>query len=290
LALLALVFCLSIFLDNIAAAILGGVVARHVYGGKLCVAYLASIVAAANAGGAGSVIGDTTTTMMWLSGISPLTLVAAFIPAAAAFVVFGILGALAQQRHAPIMQHASTTLEIDWGRAVVVAVVLIAMLGANVWTSLFAPGFEKIVPTLGLAIWITILLALSVRQPDWRVTPAAAKGALFLSALVAIASLMPVDKLPSPSSATIFGLGALSAVFDNIPLTALALEQGGYDWPLLAYPVGFGGSMIWFGSSAGVALAGSFPQVRSVVAWLRCGWFVGVAYIVGFFVMLAVRG
>jgi Na+/H+ antiporter NhaD/arsenite permease-like protein len=75
LALLALVFCLSIFLDNIAAAILGGVVARHVYGGKLCVAYLASIVAAANAGGAGSVIGDTTTTMMWLSGISPLTLV-----------------------------------------------------------------------------------------------------------------------------------------------------------------------------------------------------------------------
>jgi hypothetical protein len=28
-----------------------------------------------------------------------------------------------------------------------------------------------------------------------------------------------------------------SSVFDNIPLTALALRQGGYDWTLLAYAV-----------------------------------------------------
>ncbi len=53
---------------------------------------------------------------------------------------------------------------------------------------------------------------------------------------------------------TALGLGFVSAVFDNIPLTALALKQGGYDWGFLAYAVGFGGSMIWFGSSAGVAL------------------------------------
>ena len=31
---------------------------------------------------------------------------------------------------------------------------------------------------------------------------------------------------------------------------ALALKQGGYDWGVLAYAVGFGGSMIWFGSSS----------------------------------------
>src|SRR5262249_46044363 len=92
----------------------GAINARHIYGGKLGVAYLASIVAAANAGGAGSVIGDTTTTMMWLSGISPLTLLAAFIPATAAFVVFGTLGALDQHPHAPIIRHDSAPLEIDW--------------------------------------------------------------------------------------------------------------------------------------------------------------------------------
>jgi Na+/H+ antiporter NhaD/arsenite permease-like protein len=89
---------------------------------------------------------------------------------------------------------------------------------------------------------------------------------------------------------TALGLGFVSAVFDNIPLTALALQQGGYDWGMLAYAVGFGGSMIWFGSSAGVAITNVFPQGRSVGAWLKHGWHVPVAYIVGFFVLLALVG
>jgi len=49
-------------------------------------------------------------------------------------------------------------------------------------------------------------------------------------------------------------IGFLSAVFDNIPLTRLCLHQGHFDLGILAYSVGFGGSMIWFGSSAGVAI------------------------------------
>ena len=65
--------------------------------------------------------------------------------------------------------------------------------------------------------------------------------------------------LPAASWHAALGIGFVSAVFDNIPLTALALHQGGYDWGFLAYAVGFGGSMIWFGSSAGVALASMFP-------------------------------
>jgi Na+/H+ antiporter NhaD/arsenite permease-like protein len=118
----------------------------------------------------------------------------------------------------------------------------------------------------------------------------ATKGATFLVVLVALASLIPVDRLPAPSPFSVFGLGVLSAVFDNIPLTALALNQGGYDWALLAYAVGFGGSMVWFGSSAGVALTNLFPEGRSVVRWLHHGWPVAVAYLIGFFAMLAVTG
>jgi hypothetical protein len=56
--------------------------------------------------------------------------------------------------------------------------------------------------------------------------------------------MMPVEKLPRLSWVTALQLGFLSAVFDNIPLTALALKQGGYDWGFVAYAVGFGGSMI----------------------------------------------
>ena len=98
--------------------------------------------------------------------------------------------------------------------------------------------------------------------------------------------MMPVEKLPAASWQTAFGLGFVSAVFDNIPLTALALKQGGYDWGFLAYAVGFGGSMIWFGSSAGVALSNLYPEAKSVGRWLRHGWHVAVAYVVGFFVLL----
>ena len=71
---------------------------------------------------------------------------------------------------------------------------------------------------------------------------------------------------------------------------SLALKQGGFDWGMLAYAVGFGGSMIWFGSSAGVALANQFPEARSVGAWLKSGWHVALAYVVGFFVLLMVLG
>ena len=116
------------------------------------------------------------------------------------------------------------------------------------------------------------------------------KGALFLVALVAAASLMPVKGLPDPSWQSAFGLGLLSSVFDNIPLTVLALGQGGHDWAMLAFAVGFGGSMTWFGSSAGVALTNMYPEGRSIVAWLKQGWFVPLAYVVGFLVMLIALG
>jgi Na+/H+ antiporter NhaD/arsenite permease-like protein len=99
-----------------------------------------------------------------------------------------------------------------------------------------------------------------------------------------------VEELPRASWQTALGLGFLSSVFDNIPLTALAIKQGGYDWGYLAFSVGFGGSMIWFGSSAGVALSNMYPEAKSVGSWVKNGWHVALAYVFGFFVMLAILG
>jgi Na+/H+ antiporter NhaD/arsenite permease-like protein len=69
--LLAMVWILSSFLDNIAAALIGGAMAHELYRGKVHLGYVAAIVAASNAGGAWSVLGDTTTTMMWIAGVAP---------------------------------------------------------------------------------------------------------------------------------------------------------------------------------------------------------------------------
>lgn len=68
------------------------------------------------------------------------------------------------------------------------------------------------------------------------------------------------------------------------------MRQGGYDWSFVAYAVGFGGSMLWFGSSAGVALATMYPQARSVGAWVKAGWHIALAYVIGFLALLAVSG
>jgi Na+/H+ antiporter NhaD/arsenite permease-like protein len=290
LVLLAIVFVLSGFLDNIAAALIGGAMARHVFRGKVHIGYLAGIVAASNAGGAGSVVGDTTTTMMWIDGISPLKVVEAYVAAGAAFFVFGIPAAIQQHRYSPILKDAPRGLQIDYPSLAIVGLILVAAITANVTANLKFPAILDVVPVLGVAVWIVILLTAGWRRPDWAIMPETFKGTIFLLALVTSASLMPVEQLPLASWQTALGLGFLSSVFDNIPLTALAIKQGGYDWGFLAYCVGFGGSMIWFGSSAGVALSNMYPEAKSVGRWLRHGWFVAVAYVFGFFVMLAILG
>jgi Na+/H+ antiporter NhaD/arsenite permease-like protein len=288
--LLFLVFVLSSFLDNIAAALIGGTVARHVFRGKVHIGYLAAIVAASNAGGSGSVVGDTTTTMMWIAGVSPLSVLDAYVAAVTAMLVFAVPASLQQQRYSPIVKNPPSGLKIHKVRVFIVAAILIAALAANITANLKYPALLDTVPVLGIAVWAVILLTAALRRPDWSVMPETFKGTVFLLALVTAASMMPVDKLPVASWQTALVLGFVSAVFDNIPLTALALKQGGYDWRYLAYAVGFGGSMIWFGSSAGVALSNMYPEAKSVGRWIRQGWPVAAAYVVGFFLMFAVLG
>jgi Na+/H+ antiporter NhaD/arsenite permease-like protein len=288
--LLVLVFVLSSFLDNIAAALIGGTVARHVFQGKVHIGYLAAIVAASNAGGSGSVVGDTTTTMMWIDGVSPLSVLEAYVAAVVAMLVFAVPASIQQHRFSPIQKNPPRGLKIDSMRVFIVAAILVAALAANLIANLKFPALLGTLPVLGLAVWAAILLTAPLRSPDWSVMPETFKGTIFLLSLVTAASMMPVEKLPAASWQTALGLGFVSAVFDNIPLTALALKQGGYDWGYLAYAVGFGGSMIWFGSSAGVALSNMYPEAKSVGRWVSQGWPVAIAYVVGFFVMLAVIG
>jgi Na+/H+ antiporter NhaD/arsenite permease-like protein len=287
-ALLAMIFVLSSFLDNIAAAIIGGTIAATVFRHKVHIGYLAAIVAASNAGGSGSVVGDTTTTMMWIDGVSPFDVFEAYVAAAVALVIFGIPASMQQHRHSPIVKDATLQGRIDWPRVTIVAIILVSAIAANVTVNLRFPETADSFPFIGAAVWAALLVCALWRQPDWNLLPAALKGSVFLLSLILCASMMPVEKLPPASWHTALGLGFVSAVFDNIPLTALALKQGGYDWGFLAYAVGFGGSMIWFGSSAGVALSNLFPQAKSVGAWLRHGWYVAVAYVVGFFVLLMI--
>ena len=289
-ALLGVVWFLSSFLDNIAGALIGGALAHQLFRAKVHIGYVAAIVAASNAGGAWSVLGDTTTTMLWIAGVSPAQVFKAVIAAAVSLFVFGIPAAIQQHRYSPILPYGGGQVRIDWARIAIVALILSFAVAANVVTNLKFPQYANSFPFIGVAVWVPILVSTLLRAPESEGFLPALRGSIFLLSLVLIASMMPVETLPVPSWKTTLGVGFVSAVFDNIPLTALAIKQGGYDWGLLAYAVGFGGSMIWFGSSSGVALCSMYGEAKSVTKWLRHGWYIVVAYVVGFYVMLAVFG
>jgi Na+/H+ antiporter NhaD/arsenite permease-like protein len=277
--LLIFIFVLSSFLDNIAAAMIGGTIALVVFKGRVHIGFLAAIIAASNAGGAGSVVGDTTTTLMWIDGVNPLDVVHAFFASGVALLIFGVIGSIQQQRHQPIIKDPAKGIVIDWGKILIVFLILVCAIITNYTLEL---------PALG--VWIGILIGSTFRKTPWLELKKAWKGTIFLMSLVTIASMMPVDQLPPASKWTAFSLGFISAVFDNIPLTKICLQQGGYDWGGLAYTVGFGGSMIWFGSSAGVALSNLFPEAKNTIHYMRKGWHIAIAYIIGFLALIYTIG
>jgi Na+/H+ antiporter NhaD/arsenite permease-like protein len=277
--LLIFVFVLSSFLDNIAAALIGGTIALVVFKKRVHIGFVAAIVAASNAGGSGSVVGDTTTTMMWIDGVSAFNVIHGFIAAATALLFFGWFASKQQDRYQRIQKDPDPGLKLDWIKILSVALILTGAIISNILYDM---------PALG--VWIAIVAGAFLRPVPWKEVPGALKGTIFLLCLVFSASMMPVEELPSASWVTALFLGFLSAVFDNIPLTKLCLEQGHFDWGMLAYSVGFGGSMIWFGSSAGVAITNKFPETRDVVSWVKNGWHIAVAYVIGFFTLYLIMG
>jgi Na+/H+ antiporter NhaD/arsenite permease-like protein len=277
--LLVFVFVLSSFLDNIAAALIGGSIALVVFRKQVHIGYIAAIVAASNAGGSGSVVGDTTTTMMWIDGVSAFNVLHGFIAAGTALLFFAWFASHQQDKFHRIQKDADLSVKVDWMKIFNVGLILAGAIVSNILYDM---------PALG--VWIAIVIGTFIRPVPWQEVPGAIKGTIFLLCLVFCASMMPVEELPDASWITALSLGFLSAVFDNIPLTKLCLDQGHFDWGMLAYSVGFGGSMIWFGSSAGVAITNKFPESRNVFLWVKNGWHVAVAYVLGFFVLYLTMG
>ena len=277
--LLLFVFILSTFLDNIAAAIIGCSMAATLYKGKVHIGYIAAICAASNAGGAGSVVGDTTTTLIWIFGKDPLVLAHAFIPAISAFVVLAFFGARQQHLYTQDVFVPQGGVRVETRRIALVGLILAGAIIFNYFLEF---------PALG--IWIAILIGTPFVKINFREGLTAIESTVFLIALVFCAELVPIDSVPDASILSTMAIGFVSSVFNNIPLTQLTLIKGGYDWALLSYAVGFGGSMMWFGSSAGVAVCNVFPKARSFMNWLRYGWHIPFAFLVGFGVYLITLG
>ncbi len=159
---------MSAFLDNIAAALIGGTIALVVFKHKVHIGYIAAIVAASNAGGAGSVVGDTTTTMMWIDGVSAFNVLHAFVPATFAFLFFAWFGSHQQDKYHRIQKDPRKGIKIDWTRIFIVALILVGAILMNIIYDM---------PALG--VWIALLIGSLIIKMPWKEIPGSIKGTIF---------------------------------------------------------------------------------------------------------------
>jgi Na+/H+ antiporter NhaD/arsenite permease-like protein len=177
--LLVVVWVLSSFLDNIAGALIGGAMAHQLFRAKVHIGFLAAIVAASNAGGAWSVLGDTTTTMMWIAGISPTQVFEAIIGAGLALIVFGIPAAIQQHKYSPILKRAHGHTQVNWKRVGIVGLILVFAVTTNIIVNIEFPDQADHFPFIGVAVWAAILPSCFVRRPDWEILPETFQGVAF---------------------------------------------------------------------------------------------------------------
>ncbi len=274
------IFALSAFLDNILAAMIGGSILLGRYGhNNVPFRMLVGVIAASNLGGAPSPIGDTTTLMMFISQdpVIPVSALlrgfVATIPAQALLMLWAT-----RHRHTPLTVKApspSGMTRIEWTSLCAMLAIAGLVIGNF---------FDE----AGVGLWLTLLAgrAFGLFKIPRRTLLSSLPGTLILVTLIAGATLLPLHLLfplfESVSRSTLAViLGLLFFWIDNIPLTAAALRLGGFDWGLLSYCVGFGGSAIWFGSSAGIALGELFPEVYDTRRWIMPFFVISGIYLAG---------
>jgi len=177
--LLVMVYTISTFLDNIAAALIGGTIALVVFNKKVHIGYIAAIVGASNAGGAGTVLGDTTTTMMWIDGVYFTEVFHAFIASVTALVFFGWFAAHQQHKFQPIIKDSKPDAKIKWSNLLVVLLILAGAIATNMMFDM---------PMLG--VWAALIVGMLLTKIPWGEIPGSIKGTIFLLCLVFCASLI----------------------------------------------------------------------------------------------------
>ena len=300
-------FFLSSVLDNLTTSIvMVSLLRRLVHDRDDRMIFAGMVIIAANAGGAWSPIGDVTTTMLWIGGqvttgklmkllIIP-SLVSLFIPLL--YFSFSIKqGAYPdspQGTDSPAQYGAKRVFSLGIGSLIFVPIF-------RAVTNL--PPFMGVLLGLGIMWVLTDLIHYQKRDhlkvPSILTRIDFSSVLFFLGILLAVAALETAGILGSLALrmdhyfnnkdviATVLGL--LSAIIDNVPLTAATMGMyplSSYPadsklWEMIAYSVGTGGSILIIGSAAGVVVMGmekiSFGwYLKKVSLPVLIGYFLGI--------------
>lgn len=287
-----LTFFTSAVLDNLTTTIVMISLLRKVVPDRQTRLFFAGmVIVAANAGGAWTVIGDVTTTMLWIrQKIGPVEVMRdLFLPSVVCLLVpLLIVGRLVKGEMSAVAQPVMVGLEEngdnggiqEWHRTLFLVLGVLGLLSVPVFKA-----YTHLPPFVGMMLSLAILWIVSEfvdRTLDEATRSSTGVVAVlkridmatvlfFLGILLAVGALAATGVLPSiavrldqllPNRDVIaFVIGLVSAVVDNVPLVAAGMDM--YDlpmnhrfWMLLAYSAGTGGSCLVIGSAAGVAAMG----------------------------------
>ena len=308
-------FFLSAVLDNLTTTIVMISLMKKLSGNQSDRLFFAAmIVIAANAGGAWSVIGDVTTTMLWIGGqITPLPIIkAVFLPSVINLLLplLVVTYLLRGKTVAPPSDRESSVKAVHlFERNLIFYLglgLLIAVPAFKTITHL--PPFMGILFALGI-LWAVgellhrekesdkrkpLTLAHALRQIDM------ASIVFFIGILLAVAVLEHthilqmlakwLDQGVGRQDVIVVLLGLLSAIVDNVPLVAASMGMyslaqypaDSFLWEFIAYCAGTGGSILIIGSAAGVAAMGLekihfFWYVRHISGLALLGYLGGAA-------------
>jgi len=258
-----------------------------------------NIVVAANAGGAWSPFGDITTLMAWTAGKGEfIDFLYLFVPSIAGWVLTAWLLSFYVPDGEPHFNAATTEVPVikDGGMAVVwlgAFTIFIAVIGHQffhfpaMWGMMFGLSLLKLYSyslakrknRVGFDVFVnmkkvendTLLFFFGILS---------AVGALhYLGYLHYVHHLY---NLVGPTAANV-GVGFISAIIDNVPVMSAILKSspsmGTDQWMLVTMTAGIGGSLISFGSAAGVGVMGRMRGIYTFGSHLRLGWTVLAGYI-----------
>jgi Na+/H+ antiporter NhaD/arsenite permease-like protein len=258
-----------------------------------------NIVVAANAGGAWSPFGDITTLMAWMAGKAPFIDFFYLFPASV--LGWGLTAWLLSLYVPNDMPHFDTTTE----KKVTIATggkVVIALGITTIACAVLSQQVLNIPPMWGMVFGLSLLKLYSYRLKRKQGQELATFKAIgkiehdtllfFFGILSAVGALHFLGYLGlavklydslGPTAVNI-GIGFLSAIVDNVPVMSAVLkanpDMGMDQWLLVTLTAGIGGSLISFGSAAGVGVMGKLRGIYTFGSHMKYAWTVLVGYIV----------
>ena len=262
-----------------------------------------SVVVAANAGGAWSPFGDITTLMVWMAGQGSFTDFLFLFPSS---ILGWVITAFLLSRYVPEGQPPFSSdekkVEIRKGGK-----VIMALFGLTITTAVLTHNLLHLPAMWGMMFGLSILKLYTfflnkqthkddnVNAFSWIAKIENDTLLFFFGILAAVGGLHFIGFLEYftalytqfGATAVNIGVGFLSAVVDNVPVMSAVLKSKpdmGVDahsqWMLVTLTAGVGGSLISFGSAAGVGVMGKLHGIYTFSAHMKYAWTILIGYIV----------